>query len=50
MKIQEFAYQVSLRTMELLEFEQHYKIPDDKRKRIARQILSELNSIIKRSS
>ena len=49
MKVQDFAYNVSVRTMELLEQKQHYKIPDDARKEIAAAILQELNALIKKS-
>ena len=34
MKIEDFAYRVSARVMEILEHEQHYKIPEDTRKRV----------------
>ncbi len=50
MKVQDFAYQVALRTMELLEQEQHYKISDAHRKAITQRILQEVDEIIKKSS
>ncbi len=50
MKVQDFAYQVSTRTMELLEQMQHYKISDDHRKEVTQKILDEIDDIIKKSS
>lgn len=50
MKVQDFAYNVSMKTMELLEQQQHYKISDDARKEVTRQILAHLNALLKQSS
>lgn len=50
MKVQDFAYQVAMRTLELLESTQHYKIPDDLRKDVLAKIQQELDSLIKKSS
>jgi len=49
MKIQDLAYQVAERTLELLEKTQHYKVPEEMRKQICAQILDELDDLIKRS-
>jgi hypothetical protein len=49
MKIQDLAHQIVMRTMEMLEHEQHYKIPEDTRKKIARDIRAELNDIIRKA-
>ncbi|MBI5095323.1 MAG: hypothetical protein HZB26_23175 [Candidatus Hydrogenedentes bacterium] len=49
MKVQDFAYNVAARTLELLEQTQHYKIPEDLRKNVLNQIQTEVNDIIKRS-
>ena len=49
MKVQDFAYNVCVRTMELLEQRQHYKIPEEARKEIAAAIFQELNALIKKS-
>ena len=49
MKVQDFAYNVSARTLELLEQTQHYKIPEDLRKTVLAKIQSELNTLIKQS-
>jgi hypothetical protein len=49
MKVQDFAYNVAMRTMELLEHKQHYKITDEARKEISQDILSELHEIMKKS-
>ncbi len=50
MKVQDFAYQVSLRTMDLLENTQHYKITDIHRKEILATILKELDQLVHKSS
>ncbi|OQC02921.1 MAG: hypothetical protein BWX80_02978 [Candidatus Hydrogenedentes bacterium ADurb.Bin101] len=50
MKVQDFAYQVSLRTMDLLENTQHYKITDSHRKEILTTILKELDQLVHKSS
>ena len=49
MKVQDLAYRVAMRTIEILEGEQHYKVPDHTRKEVADKILSELDSLIKGS-
>ncbi len=50
MKVQDFAYQVAMRTIELLEQLQHYKVSPEHRKEVGRIILSEVDAIIKKSS
>ena len=50
MKVQDLAYQVAARTIELLEDTQHYKIPEELRKDVLAKILGELNDIIKKAS
>jgi hypothetical protein len=47
MKVQDFAYRVAHRTIELLEATQHYKIPENLRKEVTDKILAELDSLIK---
>ncbi len=49
MKVQDFAYQVCKRTMDLLEHEQHYKISESHRKDIQATIRKELNGLIEKS-
>ena len=49
MKVNDFAYQVCGRTMELLEETQHYKIPPELQKEVCEKILSEVHDILKRS-
>jgi hypothetical protein len=49
MKVHDFAYNVTARTMELLEETQHYKIPDETRKEVSEKVLAEIGAIIKRS-
>jgi hypothetical protein len=50
MKVQELAYQVAMRTIELLETTHHYKVPLETRKEIGQKILQELNEIIQRAN
>ena len=50
MKVQDFAYQVSLRTMDLLAELHHYNIPEKLRKQILETIQLEIDDIIKKSS
>ncbi|MFA6244647.1 MAG: hypothetical protein WC655_27130 [Candidatus Hydrogenedentales bacterium] len=49
MKVHDFAYQVALRTIELLEQTQHYKIPEAVRKDICEKIHSEVDAILAKS-
>lgn len=49
-KVQDFAYQVAMRTIELLEETQHYKIPENLRKEVGQKILTEVDTIIKQTS
>ena len=46
MKVQDFAYQVSMRTIELLEATQHYKIPEELRKQVSAKVLEEIDQLI----
>ncbi|MDQ1255744.1 MAG: hypothetical protein QG656_338 [Candidatus Hydrogenedentes bacterium] len=46
MKVQDLAYQVSHRTIELLEETQHYKIPEELRKQVTAKVLDELDKLI----
>lgn len=50
MKVQDFAYNVARKTMEYLEREQHYKIPEDTRKEVLKHVAESLNEIIKESN
>lgn len=50
MKVQDFAYQVSARTMELLETTQHYKISEAHRKEVLGTILKEIEVLIQKAS
>ncbi len=50
MKVQDFAYQVAARTMEVLETTQHYKISDAHRKEVLATILKELDLLIQKAS
>lgn len=46
MRVEDFAYRVAHRTMELLEQEQHYKINEEHRKAILKQIVKEVNNFL----
>lgn len=50
MKVEDFAYRVASRTIELLEHEQHYKVSDEHRKAILKQVRAETNQMMKESS
>ena len=50
MKVQDFAYQVVARTIELLEETQHYKIPEELRKDVAQRVLADIDKLIAKSS
>ncbi|NIA16134.1 MAG: hypothetical protein GWP08_18895 [Nitrospiraceae bacterium] len=50
MKVQDFAYQVSSRVIDLLEQTQHYKIPEDLRKEVLATIQDELSDLIGKAS
>ena len=50
MKVQDFAYQVSKRTMDLLFELHHYTIPEELQKEVTARIQQEMNDLIKKSS
>lgn len=50
MKVDDFAYRVAARTIELLEQEQHYKVSEEHRKSVLDIIKKETNKLIKESS
>ena len=50
MKVHDFAYQVAIHTMDLLEKVHHYKIPDAHRKEVTAAILKDVDAIIKKAS
>ena len=50
MKVQDFAYQVATKTMEILEQEQHYKIPESTRKDVIGKVLANINELLRKSS
>ncbi len=49
MKVHDFAYQIAMHTIRLLEETQHYKIPDATRKQIGERILQDVDAILKQS-
>ncbi len=50
MKVHDFAYQVAVHTMELLEKGHHYKISDAHRKEVTMAVLKDVDAIIKKAS
>jgi hypothetical protein len=49
-KVHDFAHQVAMRTIELLEEKQHYKVSEDHRKEILKLIRGEVDILLDRSS
>ncbi|MBI2424624.1 MAG: hypothetical protein HYV27_17470 [Candidatus Hydrogenedentes bacterium] len=50
MKVHDFAYRVAMRTIELLEEKQHYKVSEENRKDVGQAIIKEIDALIKQSS
>lgn len=50
MKVEDFAYRVAVRTIELLEQKQHYKVSDEHRKEILELLRQEVDTILRQSS
>jgi hypothetical protein len=48
-KVEDFAYRVAARTIELLEQEQHYKVSEEHRKAILKQVRAETNRLMQES-
>ncbi|GEM_PF-1667477 len=46
MKLENFAYRIVLRTLELLQIDYHYKIPKESADEIAQQIKNELTKLM----
>ncbi len=46
MKLENFSYNVVMKTLELLERLHHYKISDETRKEIAEAVLQDIDSLI----
>ena len=49
MKVQDLVYQVAVRTIELLETTQHYKIPEATRKEVVSKVMAEADDIIRKA-
>lgn len=49
MKVQDFAYNVAAKAMDLLEQEQHYKIPEETRKKVLKEVVANVNELAKQS-
>lgn len=49
MKVQDFAYNVAGRTIDLLEETQHYRVPEDLRKQVLAKIQVEIDDLLKKS-
>ena len=46
MKLEEFSYNVVMKTLEVLEKQHHYKIPEKVKKEIAEAVIKEMDSLI----
>ena len=49
MKVQDFAYNVAARTIDLLEETQHYRIPEELRKQVLAKVQGEVDELLKKS-
>lgn len=49
MKVHDFAYQVAMHTMALLEETQHYKIPETTRKEVGERILKAVDELLQKA-
>lgn len=49
MKVHDFAYQVAMHTIRLLEETQHYKIPEPTRKEIGEKVLMDVDELLKKA-
>ena len=47
MKIEDLVYKVVLRVCDLLEKKHHYKVPEETRKEVGKQVRADLNELIK---
>lgn len=50
MKVEDFAYKVVMRTIQLLEDTQHYKIPEETRKSIGEKIIADVGDMLREPS
>ena len=46
MKLENFCYSVAMKTLELLEKQHNYKIPDKVRKEVVEAVLGQMDSLI----
>jgi hypothetical protein len=49
MKVHDFAYQVAMHTIKLLEETQHYKIPEQTRQEVGERVLQDVDELLKKS-
>jgi hypothetical protein len=49
MKVHDFAFQVAMHTIKLLEETQHYKIPEPTRKEVGERVLKDVDELLKKS-
>jgi hypothetical protein len=45
-KLENFCYSVAMKTLELLEKQHHYKIPDKVRKEVVEAVVGQIDSLI----
>lgn len=48
MKVHDFAYQVAMHTIKILEETQHYKIPEQTRKEVGERVLQDVDELLKK--
>ncbi|MBI4832603.1 MAG: hypothetical protein HY801_13845 [Candidatus Lindowbacteria bacterium] len=46
MKLESFSYRVVLKTLEVLETQYHYKIPEEAKKEIAEAVVKQIDSLL----
>ena len=46
MKLEDFAYRVALKTLQLLEHHYHYKIPEEHKKELVKEVCANLTPLI----
>tara|TARA_R110001592_G_scaffold54844_4_gene168097 strand:+ start:457 stop:609 length:153 start_codon:yes stop_codon:yes gene_type:complete len=49
MKVHDFAYQVAIRTIQLLEEKQHYKVSEENQKEILALVHEEVDTLLDKS-
>ncbi len=45
-KLENFCYNVAMKTLELLEREHHYKIPEDAKNKVVKDVIDQMDSLM----